>query len=83
MQSICARGHQNLRLVVNRVECRLAQLLSNFNHLKCIIYFRDLFAKLAAEEVEAGWSEEHEEDIPSFGDSQSLFDDVSEKIWCS
>lgn len=38
---------------------------------------REVFSKLTAEEVEAGWSEENEEDIPSFGDSQSLYDDVS------
>jgi len=43
--------------------------------------FRDLFAKLTAEEIEAGWSDEHDEDIPNFGDSQSSYEDV--KFYCN
>lgn len=38
---------------------------------------RELFAKLTAEELEAGWSDEHDEDIPNFGDSGSSYEDVS------
>jgi hypothetical protein len=36
-----------------------------------------LFGKLAAEELEAGWGNDNEEeDIPNFGDSQSLYEEV-------
>lgn len=42
-----------------------------------LLHFRDLFAKLTAEELEAGWAEENEEDIPNFGDSKSTYEEVT------
>ena len=41
-----------------------------------VTFFRELFHKLAREEVEAGLSDSDEE-IPSFGDSLSGYEDVS------
>lgn len=35
-----------------------------------------MFKKLEEEEIEAGWEEEHDEDIPNFGDSLSGYEDV-------
>lgn len=38
--------------------------------------YRNLFAKLTTEELEAGWADEHDDDIPNFGDSQSSYEEV-------
>jgi hypothetical protein len=52
--------------------------LSNLLHLiKNKFHFnRDLFSKLTAEELEAGWADENDDDIPNFGDSCSSYEDV-------
>lgn len=52
-------------------------------YVNCLVNFcRNLFQKLAREEVEAGLSDSDEE-IPSFGDSLSGYDDVRNKFFVS